>query len=112
VTGTAVSPPKGPGAEATEVLIDVDLRLYPRAAIMKTCYWFSGRCTASVEQISDEVVRVRLVPKSTASGAKLEDEFRTELLDQVVRAQVAEETKNIRELIVAQAFVEADFHGS
>jgi His-Xaa-Ser system protein HxsD len=54
-------------------------------------------------------VRVRFASKSSDGALSITAaEFSNELVNQRVRLDIANETRSIRELIVAQAFAEAD----
>jgi His-Xaa-Ser system protein HxsD len=93
--------------------VDFDTRLYSENVIFRVCHSFTARCFLAVTQLGDNQVRVNFTPR--AGGETLESltlEFGNELINQRVRAEVADETRNIRELIVAQAFAEADFRKS
>jgi His-Xaa-Ser system protein HxsD len=58
---------------------------------------------------SSRIVRVCFGKKiSDTSLANVAGEFSNELINQKVRLDIAAETRPIRELIVAQAFAEAD----
>ncbi|MGH2638354.1 MAG: His-Xaa-Ser system protein HxsD [Rhabdochlamydiaceae bacterium] len=91
--------------------ISVYTSLYSLQALFRTCYLFTDRCYLFLEpEESDAQVRVSIAAKS--QGGKLKDvagEFCNELINQKLRSDIAAETRPIRELIVAQAFAEADF---
>jgi His-Xaa-Ser system protein HxsD len=90
--------------------ICVNLSLYPLAALFRVCYWFTDRCYLFLTCNEDHsVVTVHFAPKTPANDlAIVAGEFSNELINQKVRLDVAAETQPIRELIVAQAFAEAD----
>jgi len=84
--------------------------LYSDEVIFKTCYVFTGRCTILLDRIDAEHVVVNFNGSDGNSDLRcLAGEFANELIDQRVRADIARETGSIRELIVSQAFAEADF---
>lgn len=78
----------------------VDLSIYPLDVVKRAAYALSGRCFITFER-RGETLLVQLLQD-------LEGEFANALLEQSLRAAIAEETRGIRELIVAQAFAEAD----
>jgi His-Xaa-Ser system protein HxsD len=98
--------------EVTEesLRISVDTSLYTKDALFKACYAFTDRCYLFLSPAeAPDVVRVRFSRKEPGTDlAVMAGEFANELVDQRVRAQIAAETAGVRELIVAQAFAEAD----
>jgi His-Xaa-Ser system protein HxsD len=89
--------------------ICVDTNLYSLESLFRVCYRFTDRCYLYLESSGPKgYVRVRLSRKSDGSDlAEIAGEFGNELINQKVRADVAAETRPIRELIVAQAFAES-----
>ncbi len=104
--------------QAVEVKLEFDLRVHGLSAIKKAAYRFTDQCAADIRQIDAERVSVTLTPRSSKVVDALA--FRNEVLDQDLRALIAEETKPIRNLLLVQAFCElsavdpvgdtADFH--
>lgn len=92
------------------LVMAVDSDLYSREALFRVCYLFTDMCYLFLMQEENSpVIQVRFTRKSTdVDLKKLAGEFSNELINQKVRLDVAAETKAIRELIVAQAFAEAD----
>ncbi len=89
--------------------IDVDLAVYSAETVLRTCHAFTARFHVSAAHSDAGRLSVTFgardgsaVPPETAG------EFMNALLDQQLRAIIAEETRPIRELLVAQAFCEAD----
>lgn len=91
--------------------IAVDTAIYSLDALFRVCYAFTDRCYLFL-QAKDEipsVINVRFTRKADDSDlSALAGEFSNALIDQKVRLQISAETKAVRELIVAQAFAEAD----
>ena len=88
----------------------VDTTLYTSDALFRACYAFTDRCYLFLKQLSADQVLVEF--RRSDSSHVLADvvgAFANELIDQRVRADIARETRAIRERIVAQAFAEADF---
>ena len=98
--------------EVTEksLCIGVDTGVYSLDALFRVCYAFTDRCYLFLEpEDASSVIKVRFSRKtSDCDLATLAGEFSNELINQRVRLQIASETRAIRELIVAQAFAEAD----
>lgn len=90
--------------------ICVDTALYSTEALFRVCYSFTDKCYLFLQpEDNSSVIKVRFSRKdSDCDLASLAGEFSNELINQKVRLQVASETRAIRELIVAQAFAEAD----
>jgi len=87
----------------------VDLSIFPEEVVLKACYAFTGRAYLQVSRLSESQVRVEVRPQAGhVLPAALAGEFGNELIDQRIRADLARETAQIREIIVAQAFAEAN----
>jgi His-Xaa-Ser system protein HxsD len=98
---------------ADGLCISVDTDLYSVDALFRVCYVFTDRCYLFLQpQIGSSVVNVRFTSKrSDCDLTTLAGDFANELINQRVRRDIASETKTVRELIVAQAFAEADLLG-
>jgi len=89
--------------------VNVDLSIYPLEMVLRTCHVLSSRCYVLPRVAEDGRVAVELMPrKETDSLRDLAGSFANELLDSYLRGRIADETRAIRELLVAQAFCEAD----
>jgi His-Xaa-Ser system protein HxsD len=90
--------------------IFVDTRIYMLEVLFRACYIFTDRCYLFLEPSEEpDVINVRFSRKAANSVlSSIAAEFCNELVNQRVRQDIARETKPIRELIVAQAFAEAD----
>jgi His-Xaa-Ser system protein HxsD len=88
----------------------VNIDIYSTEALFRVCYLFTDRCYLFLSHDSGSpVIRVRFACKSADTNInEIVGDFSNELINQKVRLDVAAETKQIRELIVAQAFTEAD----
>lgn len=90
--------------------IFVDTGVYPLEVLFRTCYAFTDRCYLflSTSETSG-VIHVRFKQKLESCDLEsVAGDFSNELINQRVRLEIANETRAIRELIVAQAFTEAD----
>jgi len=90
--------------------VRIDLRIYPLAAITRCIYEFTDRAFVFLSLSDDETHAIARFKgrEPTQMLASLIGEFSNRLLDHALRLQIAAETRPIRDLIVAQAFVEAD----
>lgn len=90
--------------------IFVDTKIYSLEVLFRTCYAFTDRSYLFLEPSDDpQIIAVRFASKSSDSALSITAaEFSNELVNQRVRLDIANETRSIRELIVAQAFAEAD----
>lgn len=89
--------------------ICVDLSLYPLEALFRVCYLFTEKCYLFLSSNEEgSLITVRFSQKLDCDLAALAGEFSNELINQRVRFDIAKETGPLRELIVAQAFAEAD----
>jgi His-Xaa-Ser system protein HxsD len=97
-------------ASGSALSIFVDTNIYPLEVVFRTCYGFTDKCYLFLSTTdSPTTINVRFKQKSESGGIEtVAGEFSNELISQKVRRDVANETKAIRELIVAQAFAEAD----
>jgi His-Xaa-Ser system protein HxsD len=90
--------------------LEVDTAIYSLEALFRVCYAFTDRCYLFLEPATKNTsIVVRITGKKadfdldTVAG-----EFSNALINERVRRDIATETMSIRELIVAQAFAEAD----
>jgi His-Xaa-Ser system protein HxsD len=90
--------------------LEVDTAIYSLEALFRVCYAFTDRCYLFLEPAAkDTSVVVRITGKKPDLDLDtLAGEFSNALIDERVRRDIATETMSIRELIVAQAFAEAD----
>lgn len=85
--------------------LKLSTNVYRLTAIKKAAYRFMGRYVIQIEPLNADEVEIRFTQKTTPSGPELSvDEFVNEVCDQDLRESVAEETKSIRDLILAECF--------
>jgi His-Xaa-Ser system protein HxsD len=97
------------GKVATHI---VDIDVYGSEALYRACYLFTDRCYLFLTQTTPTKISVEFRPKpQSATLPDVVGAFANELINQRLRADLARETKAIRELIVAEAFGEAEFRG-
>ena len=97
----------------TELILTFDPAVYSLEAIQRACYWLTDRCYVHIETVPDQLIRARLALKNSAESPRvLAGEFGNRVLDEQLRRQIGAETRGIRDVIVAQAFAEADLEDS
>ena len=90
-------------------VVIVDPSAYSVETVMKTCYLFLDQCYLFVEPEGEDKIKVYFTPLNSADNMlELIGEFSNRLIWQETRSRVAAETQAIKELIVAQAFSEAN----
>jgi His-Xaa-Ser system protein HxsD len=86
------------------ISFDVDISLYPKDAVLRTGYQFTGRCNLEIVPNNRGSLTVTLTrPNSNKSLSELKSEFHTELLDYSLRYRIEIETKPIREAFIRAA---------
>ena len=90
--------------------LTVNTQLYPETSIFRTCYLFTDRAYLYLRTVKPGEIIVEFRPKKGEENLQsIAGEFGNELLNQRIRLELATETQQIRQMIVAQAFSEADF---
>jgi His-Xaa-Ser system protein HxsD len=92
--------------ENSDIYFKIDLRIYPNIVVQKCFYWYTSDYEVSYKISSPDSLEVKLVPKS---DLKLEQDtfiakIAQDLNDFLLREVVSNETRTIRELIIAKAF--------
>jgi His-Xaa-Ser system protein HxsD len=91
------------------VSVTVDLSVHPKDVVLRACHAFTARYSIALRHSGTDVITVELTPLGEEKVPPgLAGEFSNALLDHHLRALVSAETATIRELLVAQAFCEAD----
>ena len=91
--------------------VKLDINLYPIASIMRSTYWFTDKyfLFLSWEDLEHKKLNIFFRGKEALSDQTLlavAGEFLNSVLDQTIRAQIEEETKTIKSVIVKRAFAE------
>lgn len=91
------------------MILEVDTTIYPLDVVQRAAHVFTARCFVLFRRLDSNRMAVELEPRDDRDDVRtLSGEFANVLLDHTLRARIAAETSAIRELIVAQAFCEAD----
>jgi His-Xaa-Ser system protein HxsD len=80
-----------------------DLSSYSLDAIQRAAYRMSDRTSCEI-LVEEGAVEVVLTPLGNADAAGMVAELRNEVLDQVLRERIREETRDVRNLVLALAF--------
>lgn len=89
--------------------------LYPKEVVFKAAYWLTKNYQISIDwNASLATYEVSILPKedsfNEADLAHLVERFKADLVDFSTRQLIAEETKDIRAILLAKAFAnEPDF---
>jgi His-Xaa-Ser system protein HxsD len=87
----------------------VSTNLYTREALFRACYQFTDRCYLFLEQGEADTIIVQFRKRDPKTNLEeVMGAFANELINQRVRADLSRETQAIRELIVTQAFSDAE----
>lgn len=94
------------------VQLRLDAALYPEVVVFKCFYWYGGLFDVEIERGSLNQFVVTLQPRAGLLTEKeigeLQSRVKRDLIDFKTRHFVANETRTIRELLVAKAFASAD----
>ena len=86
------------------MIIKLSDELYPKESILKTAYRFSGDYKIYLDK-EDEyyLLEVDSLDGNDVDDTELEHEIRKELLAQVARYSVVQQTQDLRNIIIARA---------
>ncbi len=94
--------------KSNTIIFWLDGRVYPLESIYNTAYVFSDRAFVHMEGDPKKEMKIHLRGKENLNNKKLEalkGEFLNELLNFLLRVQIAKRNKKIREFIVGSALV-------
>lgn len=96
--------------EDVALRVVLPLEVYGLPALFRACYRLTDRCFVYLSPPKDGTIEVSLIAKTgqIADTDNLAGSFLNDLIDQRLRIDIGEETRVIRELIVAQAFAAVD----
>lgn len=92
-------------AKASGHLLRIDSAVFDLRTIKETAYRFADKFSIDIMQEGNEYL-ITMIPlhAETFDPIALENHFRQELIDQDLRRIIREETANVRNLILANAF--------
>lgn len=94
--------------EETSINIKIDINLYSSEVVHKCFYWYAGKY--SVEIITEGksfIVKLTDIKKEWDIQSVV-SKIKTDLIDFKTREIIFNETKNIREMLIAKAFAHND----
>lgn len=96
-----------------EILVFADKTIYSKTVILKTLYWYGGQFHTSVSSLNKETYRISLklmdvIKESDIDLQSYLQKLERDLVDFQLRELVFEETKNVRDLLIAKAFAHFD----
>lgn len=88
------------------IRLNLDVSLYSRDAILSTAYIFTDRCYIHLLSYGDKVAQLDFLRKKDDKHdlELLINDFLNQLIDQQLRVRIHNETKDIKKMIVAEAF--------
>jgi len=93
---------------AKQLSLEVDESLFPFEVVLKSVYWLSGRFSVEVTRPKEGRLQVLVRPiddqATDWNSAELEHRIRRDLIDFRTRVLIDQETRTIREILVAKAF--------
>jgi len=97
--------------DQAHIAIPVDLRVYGLDAVLRAAYKFTDRAYLLLERSSEtehEVIVFVVGRSASTDVSSVALEFKNELLDQQLRCTLEAQFRDVRSLIVAQAFSEGN----
>lgn len=90
--------------------ITLQLTVYELQAVFRAAYWLTEKAYVYLSRSSDDRLEVTLIAKSgdTSATDQLGWKFLDDLVDHQLRVTLHRETANVRDMIVAQAFMDVD----
>ena len=86
------------------IQIKIDSALYSVDVIYKCFYWYVGKCSVEISTKGKSFI-VKLTDKKQEWDIQ---KIQTDLIDFKTREIISNETKNIREMLIAKAFAHND----
>jgi His-Xaa-Ser system protein HxsD len=91
-----------------ELRVVLDSSIYNLDVIHKCFYWYGNNYVIDINKTSNSLIHVTLEPKDNIrpllSNTELIEKIKQDLIDFKLRDIVTQETKNVRELLIAKAF--------
>lgn len=89
----------------------VDLDVYPEPVLFKCLYWYTNNYEVEITKVSTVQLKCTIAPKEASATTDWDyviSRLRRDLVDFKLRQIVSDETKTIRELLIAKAFAYYD----
>lgn len=87
--------------------ITVDAKLYSEEVLFKCFYWYGNTFEVDINKVDERFFQITLkytAPGQTTDWSNIVSRIKRDLIDFRLRQIVAEETRTVRELIIAKAF--------
>jgi len=98
--------------DESTIKILLDANLYDLVVIQKTFYWYLKDYVITVKAIPENDIQIILekleIPLTNSDIDKLTTRIKRDLFDFMLRNKIHQETKNVRDLIIAKAFSDTD----
>jgi His-Xaa-Ser system protein HxsD len=92
-----------------ELLVIVDSDMYNIDVIHKCFYWYSSDFNVDIDKILNNKFQIKIIPKENQSSNedlnKIVEKVKKDLIDFKLRDIITKETKTLRELLIAKAFM-------
>lgn len=98
-------------AKSNHVELVVDEKIFPRTVSLAAVYRFMDQCYIKLERAGRGKLNISLKGKKklgTAGLIKLADELENELLQQLMRDMISEQTSGLREVLVGRALLSSE----
>jgi His-Xaa-Ser system protein HxsD len=94
-------------------MIEIDESVFPLEVVLKATYWLSGRYSVDIRRDAERGLLLVEVTNSERSLTPAEQQdvqarLRRDLIDFRTRLIIDQETRTLRELLVAKAFAHGD----
>jgi His-Xaa-Ser system protein HxsD len=94
--------------DESKIQIEIDSSIYSTEVIHKCFYWLTGRCSINFKTDQDSFVITISDPKNEWDIESILTKIKADLIDFKTREIIYNETKYIREMLIAKAFANND----
>tara|TARA_R110002020_G_scaffold218232_10_gene426056 strand:- start:3140 stop:3514 length:375 start_codon:yes stop_codon:yes gene_type:complete len=98
--------------DESTIKILLDANFYDLVVVQKTFYWYLKDYVITVKLIPENDIQIILekleIPLTNSDIDKLTSRIKRDLFDFMLRNRIHQETKNVRDLIIAKAFSDTD----
>jgi His-Xaa-Ser system protein HxsD len=94
--------------DETSIQIKIDGTLYSSEVVHKCFYWYAGKYSVDISTEGKSFIVKLADPKQEWDIQSVVSKIKTDLIDFKTREIVSNETKNIREMLIAKAFAHND----
>lgn len=100
--------------EGGSITVFAATALYSKEAVFKCLYWYGNRFHTSVSLLDEftYIIQLRLLASQQMAEAEMElhlQKLERDLIDFNLRDIVTQETRNVRDLLIAKAFSNGEF---